>query len=323
MKAVAIAHPNIALCKYWGKQKAAGNYPAVPSLSMTLAGLATRTEIEIVDGDRDELVMGGGPADVKSLARAVELLDRVREASGSKKHVRVRTENDFPTSSGLASSASGFAALALGAARAFGLDWDDARISDLARQSSASAARSMFGGFVELEAPQATPGMFLPAKPVAPADFIDIRMVVCITTDKAKETPSTEGMLRTAEKSPYFTAWLEAAPRIFSECKAALLAKDIAKLGDLVEQSSFAMHACAMAAGVLYANAGTLEALAAVRELRRAGKSAWATMDAGPHVKVLTMARDAEAVAAVMGAQGGVLRVIVAKPGPAPVVEVG
>lgn len=324
MRAVAACHPNVALAKYWGKQRTPGNYPAVPSLSVTLAGLATRTEVVFDESlARDELVLGGAPAEEKARARASDLFDRVRAQSSEKRFARVRSENDFPTSSGLASSASGFAALALAAVKAAGLDWDDARISDLARRSSASAARSLFGGFVELDAPPATPGMVLAAKPVAPPDWIDIRVCVCITSDKAKATPSTEGMIRTADKSPYFASWLETAPRIFADMRAALLARDIQKLGDLTEQSSFAMHACAMAAGVLYANAGTLEALEAVRELRRAGKAVWATMDAGPHVKVLTLARDAEATSAVMAALPGVLRVIVARPGPGPVVEVG
>jgi diphosphomevalonate decarboxylase len=320
MKAVAISHPNIALAKYWGKQKVAGNYPAVPSLSITLAGLATRTEIVFEDGlERDDLVLNGNPA---SDARVTALLSRVRDASQEKRFARVVTTNDFPTASGLASSASGFAALALAASRAAKLDWDEARISDLARQSSASAARSIFGGFVELDAPAATEGMFLAAKPLAPADHLDVRMIVCVTTEGAKRTSSTDGMNHTAEKSPYYGAWLETAPRLFSEMRAALLEKDLPKLGELAERSSLAMHACALASGISYISAASLEALEAVRELRRAGKGAWSTMDAGPHVKVLVPARDAEAVTAVLAAVPGVLRVIVARPGPAPFVEV-
>ena len=322
-KAVAVVHPNIALAKYWGKQKASGNFPAVPSLSITLAGLATRTEIVFEDGlSKDELTLGAVTAAEPARTRVAGLLDRVRSQSTEKRFARVTTENDFPTASGLASSASGFAALAIAAVRAAGLDWDDARISDLARRSSASAARSIFGGFVELEAPPATESTFLPAKPVAPPDYLDVRMIVCITTVAPKRTSSTEGMIHTAEKSPFYGSWLETAPRLFAEMKAALLAKDIEKLGDLSEKSSFAMHACALASGISYISAATLDALEAVRELRRAGKGAWATMDAGPHVKVLTPARDAEAVVAVLGAVPSLLRIIVARPGPAPRVEV-
>jgi diphosphomevalonate decarboxylase len=333
MKAVAVAHPNIALSKYWGKQRTPGNYPAVPSISITLAGLATRTEVEVVPdlvshtvsllGGVAARAPGASPLDpTAGGSRAETLLETVRAASKEKGFARVATENDFPTASGLASSASGFAALAVAAVKAYGLDWDDAQVSDLARQASASAARSVFGGFVELESPPATEGMLLAAKPLAPADHLDVRMIVCVTTNAPKRTSSTEGMIQTAEKSPYYRAWLETAPRLFSEMRAALLAKDLEKLGDLMEQSSFAMHACALASGVSYISAATLDVLDAVRELRRAGKGAWSTMDAGPHVKVLVPARDAEAAAAVLGAVPGVIRVIVAKPGPGPRAEV-
>lgn len=322
MKAVAVAHPNIALVKYWGKQRAPGNYPAVPSLSVTLAGLATRTEVSFEDGlERDELMLGGAPATEAARARASELLERVRARSGERRFARVVSVNDFPTASGLASSASGFAALAVAAVRAAGLDWDAARSSDLARRSSASAARSLFGGFVELEAPPATEGLALPARQVAPPDHLDVRVVVCVTTEEPKAVSSTEGMTLTAAGSPYYGAWLETAPRAFAEARAALLARDLERLGEATERSSFAMHACALAAGVSYANAATLGALAAVRALRRAGKAAWATMDAGPHVKALVSARDADAVSAVLGAVPGVVRTLVTRPGPGPVVE--
>src|SRR5271170_1119960 len=157
--ATALAHPNIALAKYWGKRDGDGNYPAVPSLSVTLAGLATRTRVELRDDvSADRLVLNGAPADTRALERATILLDRVRSAAGTKARAIIESANDFPTASGLASSASGFAALAVAAVRAAGLDWDVERTSDLARRSSASAARSLFGGFVELDAGAAAGG---------------------------------------------------------------------------------------------------------------------------------------------------------------------
>ena len=94
----------------------------------------------------------------------------------------VDTTNDFPTASGLASSASGFAALARAAVHAAG-DWDAERVSDLARRSSASAARSVFGGFVELDAGPAVPaaGDVLSARAIAPADHLPLVVLVCVT----------------------------------------------------------------------------------------------------------------------------------------------
>ncbi len=314
-RSVAQTHANIALAKYWGKRDVAANVPAVPSLSVTLEGMRTITSIALApDLTADTFELNGEPAPALALARTVTLLDRVRAAAGSADKARVVSHNDFPTSSGLASSASGFAALAVAAAHAFGLDWSPERVSDLARRSSASAARSVFGGFVELGCELPASGV-LGASVVAPADHLDVRVLVCVTSEGAKAVASTDGMRRTAERSPYYAAWVERAPLMFSSLKAALLARDLEQVGELTEASALAMHASAMAAAVVYVTGATLQALAQVRELRARGYAAWATMDAGPHVKVLVSAADAAAVRASMVEVPGVLRVLEARPG--------
>ena len=311
--ATAVAHPNIALAKYWGKREGEGNFPAVPSLSVTLSGLSTRTRVTFRAGlAADVLVLNGEVATGEPLLRAVKLLDRVRAASKQAVFAEVTSDNDFPTAAGIASSASGFAAMALAATRAAALDWDVAKVSDLARQSSASAARSLFGGFVELDLGAAS------ARQVAPCDQLDLRVLVCITGEgKKKDIGSTDGMRATAEKSPYYAAWLAHAPENFRALRDALRAKDFVTVGELAEASALAMHASAMAAGVVYFGGATLEALAAVRALRAKGTAAYATMDAGPHVKVLTRTEDAALVATWMRAIPGVSKVIETRPGDA------
>jgi diphosphomevalonate decarboxylase len=218
------------------------------------------------------------------------------------------TRNDFPTASGLASSASGFAALALAATRAAGLDWAADRVADVARQSSASAARSLFGGFVELDGRA--------VRPVAPPSQLDLVVLVCVTTEAAKDISSRDGMRVTADKSPYHAAWLEAAPRIHDALRAALLARDFERVGALAEESALAMHASALAAGVVYVSGATLAALAAVRALRKGGVAAYATMDAGPHLKCLVREADAGQARAGLEKVPGVLRILTARPGP-------
>ncbi len=322
-EACSIAHPNVALSKYWGKREGGGNFPAVPSLSVTLAGLATHTRVRFDSTlQEDRVVLNGERADTATLARAAELLDRVRRASGEGRRAEVRTRNDFPTASGLASSASGFAALAVAATRAAGLDWDPAKISDLARRSSASAARSVLGGYVELLAGPAGEGAvaapddtLLAAQSLAPPDHLSISVLVCVTTEARKAIGSTEGMRRTMATSPYARAWLEAAPRLHARLREALLARDFVTVGELTEASALAMHASAIAAGVVYWTGATLDAMATVRSLRAEGTQAFATIDAGPHVKVLARASEAARVRDAMRATPGVERVIEARPG--------
>ncbi len=307
-RAIAVAHPNIALSKYWGKRAGGGNVPAVPSLSITLAGLATTTTVTFEESlASDSFVLDGAVAVGTPLVRVTELLDRVRVASRRNARASVVSTNDFPTASGLASSASGFAALAVAATRAAGLDWDAERVADLARQSSASAARSIFGGFVELDGET--------ARAVAPAGQIELRVLVCVTTEAPKSVSSRDGMGVTAAKSPYYAAWLETAPRIHAKLKTALLARDLESTCALAEASALAMHASALAAGVVYVSGATLAALAEVHRLRAEGACAYATMDAGPHLKCLVHARDAADVRERLARLPGVLRIIEAVAG--------
>jgi diphosphomevalonate decarboxylase len=56
-----------------------------------------------------------------------------------------------------------------------------------------------------------------------------------------------------------------------------------------------------------------------VRELRARGVAAWATMDAGPHVKVLTTPGDADTVARTLRTVDGVTTLVSGVGGPAEV----
>jgi diphosphomevalonate decarboxylase len=220
------------------------------------------------------------------------------------------SKNDFPTASGLASSASGFAALALAAVRAAGLDWDVARVADLARRSSASAARSLFGGFVELDGTT--------VRRVLAEDEWDVRLLVCVTTEAPKAISSSVGMRETSEKSPYYAAWLREAPAMFHALREAVASRDLRAMGALAERSALAMHACAMAAGLVYVSGATLDALACVRAMREAGLLTYATIDAGPHLKCIVAPEHAEEARARLSAVPGVLRIIATRPGGAP-----
>jgi diphosphomevalonate decarboxylase len=318
----ALAHSNIAFSKYWGKRPYPGNYPATPSLSMTLDALTTRTRVTFdASLSADRFILGDGSATKKEqagtpLTRVTALLDRLRVATGTREHAEVVSQSDFPAASGLASSASGFAALALAAVHALRLDWDVAKVSDLARASSASAARSLYGGFVELLAgsPNETREP-LSASAVAPPGQVDWRLVVAIAGEGKKAIGSTSGMEETRRLSPYYSSWLDLAPGLHAELKEALAARDLARFGARTEESAFAMHASAMAAQVIYFSGVTLLVLAKVRELRDGGTPAYATMDAGPHVKVLCRGEDAAAVAASLRSISGVTRVLEARPG--------
>jgi diphosphomevalonate decarboxylase len=285
---------------------------------MTLDPLTTETSVEFrSDLTRDEMILNGEPALAAEVTRTTTLLDRVRAESGVSLRARVSSKNHFPTASGLASSASGFAALAAAARAAAGLPYDAAKTSDLARQSSASAARSVYGGYVELPAGKRGENV-LSAHVLFPPEHFDLAIVVAVTAEGRKSVGSTDGMTHTRDTSPYYEAWVRSAPALADEVRSGLEARNLKRIGEAMEQSTLAMHACGIAAGpgLLYWQPATLAAFHRVRELRSEGVEVYATMDAGPHVKALCHGKDVSKVAAAMEAVPGVLRTLRATPGP-------
>jgi diphosphomevalonate decarboxylase len=317
-EAKVIARANIALAKYWGKSDVPLNLPAVASISITLEPMRTETTVRFDAAlQKDEVVLNGKLTEGKPLQRAIKVLDQVRAIAERGERARVESTNNFPTASGLASSASGFAALVAAAWTAAGLKRDDARWSAMARNASASAARSIYGGFVEL--PKGVPGdSALAATQIAAPNHWDVRIVVAVANEGPKDVGSTEGMTLSEKTSPYYRAWVDCSDALVAEVREGILKRDLTKVGEAMEQSTLAMHACMMASrpGLIYLQPATLAALATVRRLRKEGVEVYATMDAGPHVKALCHARDAERVAAALAETPLVLRTLTAQPGP-------
>ena len=317
MRAIAEARTNIALVKYWGKRDEALNLPAVGSISLTLEGLHTRTEV-CFDGAlaADTLTLNGQTATGKPLARVSGLLDLVRAIAGKTQFATVCSENNFPTAAGLASSASAFAALALAAVRAADLTLDDGRLSELARRGSGSAARSIFGGFVEMKVGERSDGRDAIAAPLA---NWDVRLVLGITGEGAKTTLSTDGMRHTAETSPYFRAFVDAHPADLAAARDAIARRDLAALGEVSERSCLRMHASALAArpGIIYWSGATVDAFHMIRALRADGVGVWFTNDAGPHVKALCSIADAPRVEQALRSVHGIARTLCCAPGAA------
>lgn len=312
MRATAIAHPNVALAKYWGKRAIAGNVPATPSISVSLGGLQTQTTVTFDPAaTRDAFSLNGMAADA---TRVIGVLDEVRALAGIGTFAYVESHNDFPTASGLASSASGFAALARAAVSAAAVSIDDAALSRMARRASASAARSIFGGFVAL-------GTEDDAAATVVETELKMAVVVAAVTNAAKATGSTWGMDHCRATSPYYDGWVHDAPAVAHEIREALIAGDLERVGVAAETSALRMHACMMASAppLLYFQPATLELLTRVRALRADGIGAWATIDAGPHVKVICAPRDATRISEKL-APASVRTIIAHVGGPARVV---
>jgi diphosphomevalonate decarboxylase len=305
----ARAHSNIALIKYWGKRDAALNIPAVGSISITLDALTTDTRVTFDPALRgDELSLDGRQVDAVRVSR---VLDLVRERVGLTAHARVVSTNDFPTGAGLASSASGFAALAVAASSAAGLILDARELSILARRGSGSAARSIFGGYVELHAGSATDGSDAFAEPVTDAGRWPMSVVIAITDQSAKSVSSTTGMSASSATSPFFGSWVDTSDADLTAMRAAISGRDFTALGELAEYSCLKLHALMLTTrpALIYWNAATIATMHAVRELRRSGVPVYFTIDAGPQVKALCAPADAATVANALASVAGVTEI--------------
>ncbi len=284
---LAEAHPNIALVKYWGKADLVANLPAVPSLSITLDSLRSRTRVTLDPNlSKDQFVLNG-QSQAKGQRRVISCLDRFRQKANSQCRVLVESDNNFPTAAGLASSASGFAALVEAANSAFDVKLTPGEKSRWARQGSGSAARSIFGGFVEM--PVDDEQKVSEAKPLLSAHDWPLQVVVAVTDTAAKKIGSTEGMQRTAETSPFYPSWVESSHQDMKVAKKAIEARDFGMLARVSEFSCLKMHGLAMSAdpGLLYWNSASVACLQKIRDLQTSGVEVFFTMDAGPQVKAI------------------------------------
>ena len=300
LTATASANTNIALIKYWGKVDEVQAIPATSSLSLTLGGTRTTTTVSFDGGDgtADSVTINGSSSSGAELARVSRFLDLVRSRSGITAAATVTSRASVPLAAGLASSAAGFAALAAAASRAAGMDLDDRELSRLARRGSGSATRSIFGGLVRWNAGHDDASSY--AEPVACE--MDLAMVVVVLSKSDKPISSTRGMRATMSTSPLFPAWVEASGKDLQVALEAVRAGDLERLGEVVEGNALGMHATMMAArpGIIYWLPQTVAALHGIRAMRQEGLPVWATIDAGPNVKVLTEGARAEEVAAAL-----------------------
>ena len=299
--ATAIAHPNIALVKYWGKREGSGNIPATPSLSLTLDALATRTTVEAAPEDSLR-INGERRCDAK-----VHCLMRQMRAAFDLPPLAVSTTNDFPTGAGLASSASGFAALVTAVDAAFDLGLDASERSVWARRGSASAARSIHGGFATLGDDTSWA-----AAPLASAEHWPLEVVVAIASTQAKTVTSTQGMEHTRRTSPFYDGWLRSTPADYDAARRAVLERDFAALANVAEHSCLKMHGLMLSTvpALLYWNEATLAAIHTIRALQDGSVQVFFTVDAGPQVKAVCAPGHGAAVADKLASVPGVRRIV-------------
>jgi diphosphomevalonate decarboxylase len=311
-KATVTAPSNIAFVKYWGARDLEQALPMNASISMTLTECVSLSTVAFTEGsdepDRIELAGQDGafsPPSASFRERALAHLDRVRRWAHRDGSFRVATRNSFPTGAGIASSASGFAALTLASTKALGLSLSTPELSDLARMSgSGSAARSVLGGYV-LWSPEGEGAGH--AETIAPASHWDLRDVIALVDHGEKDVSSLDGH-RVAASSPHFETRQRILPQRLALVARAIDERDLEALGPILEEEAIELHLIAMSSKppIFYWKPGTVQVLERLRALRRDGLSAWATMDAGANVHVICAPQAEAPVIAALNELSGV-----------------
>lgn len=327
MSKVSVTSPsNIALIKYWGMSDTAQTLPANTSISMTLSHCVSVCTMETLeDSAIDELWWQGDDGRLAPIDTAMRLgisnhLAQLRQHFDCWHPLRIVTHNTFPTSAGIASSASGFSALALAFSSLCGQSTTIGQLSGLARLSgSGSAARSVLGGFVQW--PGDAGDLQSPARQLAPAEHWPLHDLIAVVDSSPKAVNSREGHRR-ALSSPHYSTRQHLLPLRLAMLRDAIAARDFATFANLVECEAIELHTIAMTSvpPIFYWQPATLEIFYHVQMLRRDGLDVCATFDAGPNVHVLCTSEDCPEVLANLRDLPGIQQLIADQVGNGPTV---
>jgi diphosphomevalonate decarboxylase len=298
-KASAVAHANLAFVKYWGKANAELNLPLNKSIAMNLSGAQTHTTVAFSDRlASDEVFLDDEQLDPTSSfwRRVTRQLDRIRALASVEAAASVHSRNTFPAGVGIASSASGMAALTVAGAAALKLDLSERELSILARLGSGSASRSIPGGFVEWLVGDDSESSY--SHQIAAPEHWEIADVAVVVSASEKAMSSSDGHLL-ALNSPFFDARLASLPDRLDTMRTAILSRDFETFGRELEAEAISLHAIAMTSawegsgawhsGIYYWTPATVELIQASQNWRRDGLQVYFTLDAGPTVHLICL----------------------------------
>lgn len=297
-KATAIAPSNIAFTKYWGRKDEVLRLPENGSVSMSLSDLLTTTTVEFLDQyQKDQITINGGGLGEDEAGRVIKHLDRVRKMANITHKAKVVSNNNFPTGTGLSSSASGFAALTLAAAKAAGLTLSEKELSMLARQGSGSGCRSIPSGFVEWLDGNTSDTSY--AKQIFPADYWAITDIVAVVSEGKKEVSTSLGQ-KSAKSSPFMKVRLSRMKEKNSKIKNLIKEKNFTKFGELIEQEALELHTIMLTQypPLIYWTPGTLQIMKLAPHWRAEGIPVYFTINTGQDIHLICEAKSIDKIKA-------------------------
>jgi diphosphomevalonate decarboxylase len=313
-KITARAHTNIALVKYWGKENEDLIIPKNSSISLTLDEFYTDTSVIFNSNlKHDSFIINGKKVDS---SRLNAFMNVIRSKANINLFAKVESTNHVPTSAGLASSSSAYAALSAAATKAAGLTLNDTELSKIARRGSGSATRSIFGGFAAWNKGNNDENSY--GYSIQEDVVMDIKMIAIILDDQPKKISSREGMKISVESSPYYSSWIQQTNNDFIKIKDAIYNNDFTILGKTAELNSMRMHSLTLSAdpSYLYINSDSIKVINMVKELRQHNIECYYTMDAGPNVKIICQSLNANLIVDKLSKEFDSNQIKVSGPGP-------
>ena|SRR3989338_4587859 len=313
MKATAIGPSNIAFIKYWGKKDEVLRLPENGSLSMNLSNLFTTTTVEFSKSYTEDYIEINSISESNEGSRAVKHLDRIRSLAKITEKAKVITNNNFPTGTGLSSSASGFAALTVAAAKAAGLELSEKELSILARQGSGSACRSIPDGFVEWLDGNTSDTSF--ALSIFPPDYFEIVDVVTVVSTDKKFLATSEGQ-QSARTSPFFEKRLDLIKNKIDRVKKAIEDKNFSEFGELIETEALEFHSILFTSNppLFYWTPETLRLMKFVQKIRSEGLECYFTINTGQDIHLIVQEKDLNALTGRLKKVAGIKNIIVNTP---------
>jgi diphosphomevalonate decarboxylase len=272
-KVIARSPVNIALIKYWGKKDPVKVLPFTTSLSLTLTDLYTET---IIEEGSFSFHLNGYEGNEEETKRVKDVLKHFQDGQ-----VSIRSNNNFPTAAGLASSASGFAALTVGLNQYFNAGLTLQELAYLTRLGSGSSCRSLVDGFGVWDVTGKVSSISNP--------FEDLMMIVVVISKNKKTMSSRDAMQLTVDSSPLYQNWIDDSFADLEQIKQAINHRDFHALGRVMEINAYRLHELMASSQppVIYQTEASKEILKFVRHFRTLGHTGYATMDAGSNVKIL------------------------------------
>jgi diphosphomevalonate decarboxylase len=318
MKKTAKSHSNIALVKYWGKKDAGLRLPRNSSVAIALDEAYTLTTVEFDEKytqDEVELIGEGFEDDEKE--KVSKHLDRVRVLAGITTKAKVISQNNFPKSAGMASSASGFGALSAAAVAASGLNLSERELSVLARNGSGSASRSIPGSVSVWYTADKNEDSYA-ERIDYPKDW-KIKVLLVMAEDTSAKKVSTTEAMANVMTSPYYEIAVKEAEQNIERLKQAMHEGDWSAFGKVIENECYRLHAICMTQqpNILYWRGITIEVFQTLYRLREEGIEAFFTVDAGPHVHIIVREQDVKVVKDELAKLTGIKKVIECGIGPA------